>query len=163
MALLVQLDRARESPIGARLAELLMNMPDGRDVLAGTGLGILEAFDVLLVATPDPPDPRATVLVARHRLQPAELRAAFDRAAATTNRVLNWREDARYPFGQRRASIPRPGASPDNRLFILPEPDVVVVTTPAYMRLLFPMSGTGGGHARRRSLARAATPGARRR
>ena len=56
MALLVQLDRARESPIGARLAEILMNMPDGRDLLAGTGLGILEAFDVLLVATPDPPD-----------------------------------------------------------------------------------------------------------
>ncbi len=77
MALLVQLDRARESPIGARLAEILMTMPDGRDLLAGTGLGVLEAFDVLLVATPDPPDPRATVLVARHRLQPAELRGAL--------------------------------------------------------------------------------------
>ena len=145
VALLVQLDRARGSPIGARLAEMLMTMPEGRDLLAGTGLGVLEAFDVLLVATPDPPDPRATVLVARHRLQPAELRAAFDRAAAATNRVLNWRDDGRYPFGQRRAAVPRPGAGPDNRLFILPEPGVVVVTTPAYMRALFSTPGADGG------------------
>ena len=144
VTLLVQLDRARESSIGARLAEMLISLPDGGDLLGATGLDTLDAFDALLVATPDPADARATVLAARHRLQDSELRAAFARGAAATNRVVNWRDDARYAFGQRRAAIPRPGASPDNRLFILPEPGVVVVTTPAYLRMLFAAPRTDG-------------------
>ena len=140
----MRLDRVRGLSIGARLAEILANLPEGRDLLGGTGLDLLAAFDALLIATAEPADPRTTVLVARHRLSPADLRVAFDHAAATTNRVLTWRDDARFPFGQRRASIPRPGASPDNRLFILPEPGVVVVTTPAYMRTLFSVPRSDG-------------------
>ena len=89
MTLLVQLDRARGSSIGARLAETPISLPDGGDLLGATGLDALDAFHALLVATPDPAYARATVLAARHRLQDSELRAAFTRgAAATTHRQL---------------------------------------------------------------------------
>jgi len=145
LTLVVRLDRARASPMGARLAAMLSNLPEGHDLLGGTDLDMLSAFDVLMVGTPDPPDPRATVVVARHHLPDADVRAALDRAAAASHRVLGWRDDARFPFGQRRAAVPRPGASPDNRLFILPEPGIVVVTTPSYLRLLFSTPGGDSG------------------
>jgi hypothetical protein len=137
---LLRLDRLRGTPYVPALDALLGRLPDRRDLLEGTGLDLFQAFDALLIATPNPLDYTVTFLAARHRLKDGELRAALDRGARATGRVLDWRTEGRRPFAERHGRHAVPGATRDERLIVLPAPGLVVVTPPVYRPLLLAMA-----------------------
>ena len=87
---ILRLDRLRDSPEApqtiAAVDRLLMNLPDRRRLLDGTGLDLYRDFDVILIATPNPLDDAVTFLAARHHLTDAA------------------------PDGRARARAPRPRA-----------------------------------------------------
>ena len=118
-----------------------MLMPDRRDLLEGTGLHLYDDFDALLCPArrPTRSTTRRRFLAARHHLGDAALRAAIDRGARATGRIIAWRSEGGRPWGERRApratTPPSPGAR-DERIIVLPSPGLVVVTPPAYRRLL---------------------------
>jgi len=151
LTVLLRLDRLRDSDYVAPVDALLQRLPDRRDLLEGTDLDLFRSFDALLVATPHPLDPSVTFLAARHHLDDAELRAALNRGAKATDRVIAWRNEGGRPVGERR---PRRGlhesapASRDDRLILLPAPGLAIVTPPAYRALLMaPRAGAPDGGA----------------
>lgn len=140
---LLRIDRIRGTPYEPALDELLSLLPDRRDLLDGTGIDLYRDIDALLIATPNPTDPTVTFLVARHRLSDGALRAALDRGAAETGRVLKWRIERGRPFAERRArsaGITSAGESHrgrrDERLVLLAAPHLAIVTPPAYRKLI---------------------------
>ena len=137
---LLRLDRLRGTPYVPALDAILGRLPDRRDLLEGTGLDLFQAFDALLIATPNPLDYTVTFLAARHRLKDGELRAALDRGARATGRSLDWRTEGRRPFAERHGRHAAAGATRDERLIVLPAPGLVVVTPPVYRPLLLAMA-----------------------
>jgi hypothetical protein len=135
--MLLRVDRLKGTPFAAPVDDLLMRMPDRRDLLEGTGLSLYDDFEALLVATPNPLDYRVTFLAARHHVGDGAMRSAIDRGARATGRVVAWRSEGGRPWGERRA---RRGtvapATRDERLIVLPASGLVVVTPPAYRALL---------------------------
>ncbi len=135
--MLLRLDRLKGTAYAAPVDALLMHMPDRRDLLEGTGLSFYDDFEALLVATPNPLDYTVTFLAARHHVGDVAMRAAVDRGARATGRVIAWRNEGGRPWGERRA---RGGATSaptrDARLIVLPAPGLIVVTPPAYRALL---------------------------
>jgi hypothetical protein len=135
--MLLRLDRLKGTAFAAPVDALLMHMPDRRDLLEGTGLSFYDDFEALLVATPNPLDYTVTFLAARHHVGDVAMRAAVDRGARATGRVIAWRNEGGRPWGERRA---RGGATSeptrDARLIVLPAPGLIVVTPPAYRALL---------------------------
>jgi hypothetical protein len=134
----MRLDRLKGTPFAEPVDALLMHMPDRRDLLEGTGLHLYDDFDALLVSTPDPLDYRVTFLAARHHMGDVAMRAAIDRGARATGRVVVWRTEGRRPWGERRVRGPRapPPDARDERIIVLPASGLVVVTPPAYRALL---------------------------
>ncbi|MEO5769917.1 MAG: hypothetical protein ABIS92_16305 [Polyangia bacterium] len=148
---LVRLDRLRGTAYASALDALLMNLPDRQDLLEGTGVDLYGDIDAILIATPNPLDPRVTFLAARHRLTDGALRAALERGARATNRQLTWRTERGRPFAERRPAGPTATDLPgkrdpkrDNRLILLPAPHLVVVTPPAYRSLILRGDVSGG-------------------
>jgi hypothetical protein len=138
--MLLRVDRLKGTPFAAPVDALLMRMPDRRDLLEGTGLELYDDFDALLVSTPNPMDYTVTFLAARHHLSDAAMRAAIDRGARATDRVVSWRTEGRRPWGERRArgdgaSAAIPGTR-DERIIVMPASGLVVVTPPTYRSLL---------------------------
>ncbi|HXI55126.1 MAG TPA: hypothetical protein VNO55_03655 [Polyangia bacterium] len=133
---LIRVDRLRATPYGPAVDEILMHLPDRRDLIDGTGLDFYKDFDALLIATPNPLDYTVTFLAARHHLTDGQLKAALDRGARATNRVLTWRTEARRPVAERRAKVPAPGLTRDQRIVVLPAPGLAVVTPPVYRSML---------------------------
>jgi hypothetical protein len=134
--LLLRLDRVKGTPYAGPLDAVLVHMPDRRDLLEGTGLSLYDDFEALLVATPNPLDYRVTFLAARHHLADGPMRAAVDRGARATGRVVAWRNEGGRPWGERRARAGvAPPAARDERLIVMPTPGLVVVTPPAYRTL----------------------------
>src|SRR5207237_1207956 len=128
--MLLRVDRLKGTPYQGSVDALLMRMPDRRDLLDGTGLDLYDAFDALLISTPNVMDYTATFLAARHHLSDAAIRTAIDRGARATNRVVTWRTERRRPWGERKmragpsdASVP---PSRDERILVLPAPGLVV-------------------------------------
>jgi hypothetical protein len=145
--MLLRLDRLKATPFAEPVDTLLMHMPDRRDLLEGTGLSFYDDFEALLVATPNPLDYTVTFLAARHHVKDGAMRAAVDRGARATNRVIAWRTEGGRPWGERRARAgSMPPANRDERLIVLPAPGLVVVTPPAYRALLLaPARRASGG------------------
>jgi hypothetical protein len=138
--MLLRPDRLKGTPYAAPVDVLLQRMPDRRDLLEGTNLDLYEDFDALLISTPNVMDYTLTFLAARHHLNDAQMKAAIDRGAKATNRVVTWRSERRRPWGERRELANAPtataSASRDARIIMLPAPGLVVVTPPAYRALL---------------------------
>jgi hypothetical protein len=138
--MLLRVDRLKGTPYQSSVDALLQRMPDRRDLLDGTGLDLYDSFDALLISTPNLLDYTTTFLAARHHLSDAAMRAAIDRGARATNRVVTWRSERRRPWGERkmRAGLSDAAGPPsrDERIIVLPAPGLVVVTPPAYRKLL---------------------------
>ncbi len=146
LTVLLRLDRLRDTDYAAPVDALLQRLPDRRDLLEGTDLDLFRSFDALLVATPHPLDPSVTFLAARHHLDDAQLRAALNRGAKATNRVIAWRTEAGRPVGERHPRRGLPAGAPasrDDRLILLPAPGLAIVTPPAYRALLMAPPATG--------------------
>ncbi len=162
VTVLMRLDRLRGTDYQAPVDELLQHLPDRRDLLAGTGLDLFNDFDVLLAATPNPRDPSVTFLAVRHHLGEAALRAALVRGARETDRVLAWRREGGRLIGERRAkrgAAPPAAATKDDRVIVLSDPGLAIVTPPAYRDLLVGPGGSRVGGAGARSPDGGATDG----
>ena len=139
VTVLMRLDRVRGTDYQTPVDELLQHLPDRRDLLAGTGLDLFGDFDVLLAATPNPRDPSVTFLAVRHHLSESALRSALGRGAKETDRTLLWRREGGRLIGERRArKTAAATAVPtrDDRLIVLSDPGLAIVTPPAYRDLL---------------------------
>jgi hypothetical protein len=151
---LLRLDRLRTSPqargyIGP-VDEIMRLLPDRRRLLEGTGLDLYRDFDALLIATPNPFDDTVTFLAVRHHLDDARMQAALDRGATAGGRPITWREEAGRPVGVRARRPDEPGVRPDrdDRLFVMPQPGLVVIAPPAYAALLLKRPPDAGAPAR---------------
>jgi hypothetical protein len=152
LTLLLRLDRLRGTDFVAPVDALLERLPDRRDLMEGTDLDLFQSFDALLIATPHPLDPSVTFLAARHHLDDGGLRAALNRGAKATDRVIAWHNEGGRPVGERhqRRGLP-PGTPPsrDDRLIVLAAPGLAIITPPAYRALLMaphrPAAGVDGG------------------
>ena len=150
LTVLMRLDRLRGTEYQSAVDDLLLHLPDRRDLLQGTGLDLFADFDALLVATPNPRDPSVTFLAARHHLEAGALRAALSRGAKSTDRTLVWRREEGRFVAERRArkTVASLGPSPpppasDDRIVVLSDPGLAVVTPPAYRALLLGPAGAG--------------------
>jgi hypothetical protein len=149
LTVLMRLDRLRGTDYAAPVDELLVWLPDRRELLYGTRLDLFMDFDALLVATPNPLDPSVTFIAARHHLDDARLRAELNQGAKATDRTLTWRTQNGRPIAERRA---REGAAPrrDDRLIMLAAPGLAIMTPRSYRALLLapaapPDGGVGDG------------------
>jgi hypothetical protein len=137
LTVLFRLDRLRGTDYQAPVDELLLKLPDRRDLLEGTGLDLFADFDALLIATPNPLDPSVTFLAARHHLAEPAMKAALTRGARG-DRTLVWRAEGGRLIGERRGRKGAPGLArrADDRIVVLSDPGLAVITPPAYRALL---------------------------
>lgn len=136
---LLRLDRLRTSAEAekttAALDQLLTLLPDRKRLIEGSGLDLYRDFDSLLIATPNPVDPSVTFLAARHHLGDVAIRAGLDRGAKAAQKAIRWRTVDGRPVGIRQQSRVDPALSSferDDRILVLPEPNMAVIATPAY-------------------------------
>jgi len=141
---LLRIDRLRQAPgkdgyIQA-LDQLLRLLPDRRRLIDGTGFDLYRDFNTLLIATPDPTDDAVTFLATRHGLTDKNLRAGLDRGAQAMGRVLDWKDIGGRPVGIRKRPESKPGEQVpmerDDRIFVLPQPSLAIMATPAHAKLL---------------------------
>jgi len=139
-AALIRLDRLRGTDYQAPVDALLLHLPDRRELLAGTGLNLFDDFDAVLIATPNVLDPSVTFLVVRHHLEQAAMRAALTRGARSGDRALIWRVQQGALIGEWRARKDLAADAPphrlDDRIVMLADPGLAIVTPPAYRSLI---------------------------
>lgn len=132
LRLVVRLDRLRGTPWLTSLDTILQPMPDYRTVIEGSGLGIGEAFDVLVIATPDARDVTATFLAARLNVGEAQVQEAFT-GPKERPRVV-WEPVAGGTVGKRDKD---PRVHPkDPRVFLMPYPGWILLTRPEHVKAL---------------------------
>jgi hypothetical protein len=139
-AALIRLDRLRGTDYQAPVDALLLHLPDRRELLSGTGLNLFDDFDAVLIATPNVYDPSVTFLVVRHHLEVAAMRAALTRGARAGDRTLTWRVQQGAAIGEWHArkddATDAPPRRLDDRIVMLADPGLAIVTPPAYRSLL---------------------------
>jgi hypothetical protein len=140
-AALIRLDRLRGTDYQSPVDALLLHLPDRRELLTGTGLSLFDDFDAVLIATPNVLDPSVTFLAVRHHLELAAMRAALTRGARAGDRTLAWRSQQGRFVGEWRARKDVEAAAvaprrPDDRIVVLADPGLAIVTPPAYGKLL---------------------------
>jgi len=136
--MLLRLDRLKATDYQAVVERLLSRFSSGRYLLKGTGLDLFAAVDSLFVTTPNPRDPGAAFLAARHHVGDVAMQAALREGALATHRTLAWRRDGPIVIGgwlhsPDGGSIPAPA---DTRVLIV-DSGLVVITPPAYWSALF--------------------------
>src|SRR5262249_60083565 len=94
-------DRLRATPWAAAVDAILAPMPDYRVLIEGTGLGIADTFDTIVIASSAPRDVTQTFLAARTERNETELRRILGRGGRGS-----WGPGAGGPLG------PRAGAGP---------------------------------------------------
>jgi hypothetical protein len=77
--LVLRSDRLRNTPWASRVEDLLAPMPDYRMLIAGSGLDIVNTFDLVVIASAAPRDVTQTFLAARTTQNRAVLRRMLDR------------------------------------------------------------------------------------
>ena len=140
MIALLRLDRLRDSPDSentiAAVDRLLLLLPDRHRLIDGTGLDLYRDFDSLLIATPNPRDDAVTFLATRHHLTDAALKVGLDRAAKAMQRPITWRTIAGRPVGIRQQVKGAVELDRDDRILVLPQPNLALMATPPYAALL---------------------------
>jgi hypothetical protein len=130
--LALRADRLRGTPWAEAVEAVLAPMPDYRFLIAGTGLGIAEAFDAVVIASPAPRDVSQTFLAGFTGRSDAELRRVLGR----DGRVA-WLPVAGGTLGRRAQTVagdPRVLLVPTSGWFLLVRPEHVadlLVPTPA--------------------------------
>ena len=153
LTLFIKLDLLRGAPLAQAARDLVVRVPGMGGLLRGTELDLYEAFDALLIATPDPRSPGSTFLAARHHLADDDMRAALERGADAAGQRLVWSEVGGHLVGERHARVEEGGAgrSPDgdDGLVIMAAPGLVVVAPRLYRSLLAaaPAGGVDAGGA----------------
>jgi len=102
---------------------VLAPMPDHRVVIAGTGLGICDTFDTVVIASPAPRDLAQTFLAGRTEGNEAALRRTLARGGRVT-----WGPVAGGTLGRRQVAAPG-----DPRVLLVPAPGWFLLVRPEHV------------------------------
>ncbi len=136
LRIVLRIDRMRASPFVKQLEAILAPMPDYQVFMVGTKLTLSDAFDVLMIATPDPGDFRATFLAGKTARDDTVLKKEL--AGAKGDRVT-WEDVAGGTVGHRAKDENYSDEYQDPRVLLLPYPGWILLTQPAHVaKLLAP-------------------------
>ncbi len=126
--LVLRADRLRGTPWAPRLEALVAPMPDHRLVLEGTGLGIVDTFDTIVISTAAARDVTRTFLAARSTVDEDLLRRSLARPVpgGRTPR-LRWQGTTAERLDPRVAQMGDP------RRLILPLPGWFLLVRPEHL------------------------------
>ena len=119
----IRADRLRSTPYAAGLEAALAPTPDYRALLAGSGLALADAFDTVVISTPDPRDVTATFLAVKVRGDEAALREKLAGPASRARMIWETR-----PGGL--VGVPQVHAPKDPRLVVSPEAGWLALARP---------------------------------
>ena len=116
-------DKIRLTPQAARLGPLLRSLYQWRDFFGPTGIDPIRDIDQIMVVASQLRDTSNLVAILKHHVPPDRMRTAVDALVRADHAGGMWLD----------AGVPAASAHADNveRRFILPNPQTVIVTTPA--------------------------------
>jgi hypothetical protein len=129
----VYVDRARNHPLGARIAGLDLWQP----VLEGTGIDPQRDIEVAYVASPSATSASSTVVVAQHSLPEDKVKSAIEVMIARSDPPGEWLKDVGVPA----ARITVRGQT---RVVAMADPGFLVIVPPAQAQAAKRFAGTGG-------------------
>ncbi len=139
-------DHLRGSRWAQPLDAILAPMPDYRIFFADSGLTLADAFDSLVIASPNPRDVTATFLAGRAHVDDDTLRRVLARPAAGDKHArIDWAPAAGGMVGTRHDVLKR--ALSDPRVFLVPSPGWFVLTRPEYAPDMLGPAGATQVHA----------------
>jgi hypothetical protein len=121
--LALRADRLRATPWAAAVEAVLAPMPDYRAVIAGTGVGIADTFDTVVIASPAPRDVAQTFLAGRTDRGDAALRRQLARGSRVT-----WSPVAGGSLGRRATAL-----AGDPRVLLVPAPGWFLLVRPEHV------------------------------
>jgi hypothetical protein len=125
IALRIDLERVRRSPLAPAVRNALAAIPDWQTVLEGSGIDPVDDLDRLLVASPNL-DPARMIAAGRSSGDEASIRAAAERMAAAsgTGTPLAWRTEEGVPVADwhDRSGVERIIALIGPRHFVIARP-----------------------------------------
>ena len=127
VTVLLRYDRLRGTPWSKLADAILAPMPDYRAIVGNRKTPLADLFDVLLISSRNPTDVTATNMVARTRRAPAELRRYLD----SKDTPVRWRAVRGGVLGKRLASATK--LERDNRVYLIPYPDMIVLTRTRFL------------------------------
>ena len=96
LALRLDLEAIRRSPLSPEVRRLLATIPDWQRLLEGSGVDPVRDLDRILIASPNM-QPARMVFAGRHSQQPGFVREAARRIATSQGEQLSWGETAGLP------------------------------------------------------------------
>lgn len=120
--LLVHTDRVRQHPLGARIGPLLRNVYQWRDFFGPTAIDPVRDIDRMLIVGPQLRDSREVVAILQFNVPQERLRGAIDVLVA---------RDPEGGWSDGGVPIAHAHADRGERAFVLPSPQILVVTPPS--------------------------------
>jgi hypothetical protein len=115
LTVLIRFDRLRDTPWQEPAEKLFQPMPDHLTLIGDRDLHLADLFDLLVISSPEPQNPRVTTLVAKSRINRASLRDLLDEPETP----VTWRAAKGGMLGARgRGTRVIPG---DRRVFLAPD------------------------------------------
>ena len=127
LVLLLRLAKIRQSPYASAVSQLIGVFYDSRLLLARSGLSVLDDFETMLIATPNPYRVRRTFVAIRHRRDEAEIRSALERGVGPAG--LDWQTRG----AGMATSLPSPPALPGDRRVLLLRPGLALLAEAAQL------------------------------
>jgi hypothetical protein len=132
----LRLDRLRGTPWARAFERLVMPLPDYRAIVTSApgpdATPVVDGYDALLIATPDPRDVTATFLAARHTRTEDDLHAALGSGEAPPR--VRWSRTAGGELGERSAGART--THRDRRVFFVPGAGLVLLARPEQLGAL---------------------------
>ncbi len=155
LMLVIRVDRVRNTPWAPAMDAILSPMPDYKTIIASNNeLKLADAFESLVIATPDPGDVTGTFLAARTTRDVASIRdnlsskppvatpkppAANAKPPASPKPRVEWKETSGVAVGTRTERWL--AEMKDSRVFVIPYGGWIVLTRPEHVPHLIPGDG----------------------
>jgi hypothetical protein len=132
LMLLVRTDRLRGTPYEASVRQLLAVFYDFKTLLWQGGLDVVNDFDAILIATPNPYRVTQTFVAARHKLDSRPLQEALERSTSVAGKRVGWQASS----AGLRGVIPSPPLLAEDKRFLLLRPGLILLTDAERVSLL---------------------------
>jgi hypothetical protein len=130
LAVLLRYDRLKGTPWAPLADAIIAPMPDYRSIVGNRKVALADLFQSLLISTRNPTNVRATHLIARTHMSPAEVRRFLDHPL----QPVTWSAVRGGALGERQDSPLK--VERDRRVYLIPQPGLVVLTRPKFLGAL---------------------------
>jgi hypothetical protein len=141
LAVLLRYDRLKGTPWAALADAIIAPMPDYRSIVGNRKVALADLFQSLLISTRNPTNVRATHLIARTHMSPAEVRRFLDHPL----QPVTWSAVRGGALGERQDSPLK--VERDRRVYLIPQPGLVVLTRPKFLGALVEQPPAGSAPA----------------